>query len=330
VDFKRPPKWKRILKRAACVALATVATAGLAGWLVQWRRDVRFRKSHPPPGRMVEVDGHKIHCRERGDGALTFVMEPGLGDYSGSWGALEPALAELGRVFMYDRAGLGWSEACAYPRSVPQLAAELHRVLEAAHVPRPYILVGHSLGGAIVTLYAMDHPENVAGLLLLDPSHKDQFTKLPSPPLALTFLMAQLSRTAPIGLPQLMMGSRPVTGQTKHVQTAGAEMRAALELNKAWGDRRIDFGNTPIYVLTGGALNHVPGRSETEKKSTWTIWHALHAELVAASSSAVRQHIVVANAPHYMHHAHSAAVVEAARSLVERLQSEGAGVTTIH
>lgn len=325
MDIRRPPKWKRTLKRTVRLGLAFMFLTALTGWVIQWRRDVNFRARHPPPGRMIAVDGNNMHVREVGAGEVTFVLEAGLGDYSGSWGQLEKALAALGRVFMYDRAGLGWSEACSDPRTIPQLSAELHQLLRAAQVRPPIILVGHSLGGAIVTRYAMEHPGEVTGLLLLDPSHKDQFGRLPAPPAGLMLVMTQVSRTAGFGVPQLLMGaSDPVVTQSRHVLTAGAEMRAALAMASAWGDRRIDLGHTPIYVLTNGEPPPIPGATEAEKRAGLATWIALHEELLAASSSEVRRHIVISGASHYLHRTHFAAVADAARELVERLKMQPA------
>jgi pimeloyl-ACP methyl ester carboxylesterase len=322
VDFKRPSRWKRILRRTAMISVGLLGAAMLFGFVVQRRRDAAFRASHPAPGTMVDVGGRKTHCRALGSGDFTFILEPGLGDYSGAMATLEAPLAKLGRVFVYDRAGLGWSESSSQPRTVPQLASELHQVLEAAHVRKPYILVGHSLGGAVHTYYAMDHPGDVAGLLLIDPSHKDQFTKLPAPPAGMTLLMTQISRTAPLGLPQLLMQSRdPVKNQTRHILTSGAEMRAALKLVATWGDRPLSLGHTPIYVLTAGDQSHAPGKTREERKAAWEAWNTLHDDLVAASTSEIRKHDIVAGASHYLHQTHAAEVVRAARELVNRIKT---------
>ncbi|NIP78401.1 MAG: alpha/beta fold hydrolase, partial [Gemmatimonadetes bacterium] len=128
------------------------------------------------------MGGHQLHYRLLGEGPVTFVLESGGGEYSGTWGEIEDDLGEIGRVFVYDRAGMGWSEEGPHPRTVDRIVDELHTALERADVPAPYVLMGHSLGGMIATLYSMEHPGEVAGLLLIDPSHKDQMKRLPQPP----------------------------------------------------------------------------------------------------------------------------------------------------
>ena len=73
---------------------------------------------------------------------------------------------------LYDRAGTGWSDAIALPRTAAAVAEELRALLAAADVPAPYVLVGHSLGGAYIRRYAQLFPDEVAGLLFLDPAHE--------------------------------------------------------------------------------------------------------------------------------------------------------------
>ena len=322
MDIKRPPKWKRLLKKTVLSFAVAVAAVAAVGFLVQHHRDADFRTQHPAPGSFVKVDGRQVHFRQSGDGDFTFVLEAGLGDYSGSWGTLAPALAEIGRVFVYDRAGLGWSEESPHPRTARHIASELHDVLESVHARKPYILVGHSLGGVSQFCYALDYPDEVAGLLLIDPSHKDQLKRLPAPPAIFTLVFPQITRTAPFGLPQLLFRSPdPVQNQTRHVQSSGAELRAFLNIAETWGDRPLHLGNMPIYVLTAGDYKGMPGKSDAEKRAVWEIWRSLHAELAAASSSEIRKQEIIEGASHNIHRTHPAAVVEAAKELVDRIRA---------
>ncbi|MGO9462553.1 MAG: alpha/beta fold hydrolase [Isosphaeraceae bacterium] len=74
---------------------------------------------------------------------------------------------------LYDRAGTGWSDYVDLPRSAAEVTDELRSLLHVALVPAPYLLVGHSLGGFYVRRYAQRFPDEVAGLLFLDPAHED-------------------------------------------------------------------------------------------------------------------------------------------------------------
>jgi pimeloyl-ACP methyl ester carboxylesterase len=309
-----------MLKKTALSFAVFIGAALTFGFVVQLRRDAEFRHSRPPPGSFVKVDGRRIHFRLHGAGDFTFVLETGLGDYSGSWDPLEPALTGLGRVFSYDRAGLGWSDESPYPRTARQIAVELHAVLEAAHVPKPYILVGHSLGGICQTLYATLYPNEVAGLLLIDPATEDQFKKLPRPSALVAWVFPQISRAAAFGIPQfLFTSSDPVQNLTSHVRTTGAELRAAMSMATTQGDGLLDLGDIPITVLTAGDYRTMPGQSDSEKKTAWDMWRSLHEELLTESSSKIRSHKIVVGATHYIYRDQPAAVIDAARELVDNI-----------
>src|SRR4029079_17451033 len=87
-------------------------------------------------------------------------------------------VAQFTRVCRYDRANRGQSDSAPKPRSAQDAVNDLHAVLITAKVPAPYVLVGHSLGGIIVRLYAHQYPGEVAGLVLVDPAHEDQFARM--------------------------------------------------------------------------------------------------------------------------------------------------------
>ncbi len=302
--------------------MGLLVSAAIFGLAFQAWRDARIRATHPAPGKFVTIEGRRVHYRVHGEGTMTFVLEPGLGDYSGDWGELESSLAKIARVFVYDRAGLGWSDASPKPRTAEQIVMELHEVLARAQIPKPYLLVGHSLGGLTQTLYAIRYPGDVAGLLLIDPTHKDQMRRMPGPPALMAFLMTQISRTAAFGLPQLLMGaSDPIKNQTRYVRAAGAEMRSFLSDAGGWGDQALDLGSTPIYVLTAGAHPVFPGKSAEESDAIWATWRSLHEELVAASESEIRQHDIIDGATHYIYRTRPDAVIAAAAELVERIDA---------
>jgi pimeloyl-ACP methyl ester carboxylesterase len=322
MDIKRPPQWKRILKRAIFSCATLFAIVVMLGFVVQRHRDADFFAKHPPPDPLMEVDGHRIHFRQSGAGDFTFVLEAGLGDYSGSWGTFETSLAGIGRVFVYDRAGLGWSEQSPQSRTAQQIATELHQVLVKAQIKKPYILVGHSSGAISQIRYAMEYPDEVAGLLLIDPGHKDQFKRLPAAPAVFVYLLPQITRAAPFGLPQLLFeSSDPVQNLVRHVETSGAELRSLLNIDETWGNRPMHVGNIPLYVLTAGDFHEMPGTSDAEKRMAWETWKSLHAELVAGSSSEIRRQVIVEGATHYIHRTDAAVVLDAAKEMLARIKA---------
>jgi pimeloyl-ACP methyl ester carboxylesterase len=324
MDFPRPPKRKRWPRRIALVGTGLVVAVVVTCFLVQWRRDAAFA-AQSAPGSFVAVDGHRIHYRLVGRGDVTFVLEAGLGDYSANWGGLEGSLADMGRVFVYDRAGTGWSEAGPEPRSPDQIVKELHAALVAAQVPKPWILVGHSWGGYTQMLFAEQFPEGVAGLFLIDPSHPQQFRRIPAakPPRWLNFAMAQFPRLARSGLPQLLYRSpEPIKMTSRYLDAAGAEFRAALVVGETPDVPLPHLGKLPLYILSSGELMGPPGEPVETTRFRQQIWLELHEELMTCSSGEIHRHIVVERAGHYIHLSRPNTVAQAAKEFTEQIQHQ--------
>lgn len=107
-------------------------------------------------------------------GGPTIVLEAGAGNDSSVWNRVQPEVAKFARVCTYDRAGLGGSDPVPKPRTVVALTEDLGALLANAKVTGPYILVGHSLGGILVRLYASYYPAAVVGMVLVDSAHEDE------------------------------------------------------------------------------------------------------------------------------------------------------------
>jgi pimeloyl-ACP methyl ester carboxylesterase len=134
---------------------------GLAWQALAARSD---RRRYSAPG--CVVDGLHIHCT--GEGTPAVVLEAGIAASSVSWALVQRGIAPHARVCAYDRRGLAWSAPCATPRTVDGYLADLRTVIHQTGAPA--VLVGHSFGGLLVRLYAERHPEDVAGLVLVDPA----------------------------------------------------------------------------------------------------------------------------------------------------------------
>ena len=143
------------------VPLAGVCFQMIAGWRDRRRMTLR--------GRLASVDGKRMFYCDPGAGACTVVFESGMIVSNLHWWDVQKAVAERARTFSYDRLGLGWSDPCTSERTPLQLATELHRLLQAAGVPPPYVLVSHSYGVMIQRVFALEYPEEVAGMVLIDP-----------------------------------------------------------------------------------------------------------------------------------------------------------------
>lgn len=125
--------------------------------------------------KMVDVGGHDLYTIVKGSGNKTVVFESGLGDDSGAWLARRTFqnTADFARAIAYNRAGYEPSELGTGRRSVEQMISELDEVISKQADNKKVVLVGHSLGGMIIRAYAINHPEKVAGLVFVDPSHED-------------------------------------------------------------------------------------------------------------------------------------------------------------
>lgn len=137
--------------------------------------------SYAKPGELVAVDtGRHLNLRCSGSGPMTVLLESGSHADSGSWFRVQPLLSARARVCSYDRAGYGFSDEGPLPRGLDADVSDLHALIEAAGLRRPLVLVGHSLGTNIVRRYAIDHPGDVAGMVLVDPPAQDLARFLPA------------------------------------------------------------------------------------------------------------------------------------------------------
>jgi pimeloyl-ACP methyl ester carboxylesterase len=128
-----------------------------------------YARSHD----MIDVGhGRRMNLFCMGKGATAVVFDSGLSDWSSIWALVQPTVAKTTRACSYDRAGMGYSDTSSEPaaRSPIAIVEDLHTLLHAAKVVMPVIVVGHSLGGFNMKLYAAIYPDDVAGLVLVDPS----------------------------------------------------------------------------------------------------------------------------------------------------------------
>lgn len=122
-------------------------------------------------GRLVTIGDRALWLECIGDGEPAVILDSGLGGDHRTWDRVQPEVAEATRVCMYDRAGIGDSDAATGSRTAADAVADLHDLLASAEIGPPYVLVGFSFGGAISQLYASTYPDEVAGLVLVESNH---------------------------------------------------------------------------------------------------------------------------------------------------------------
>ena len=128
-----------------------------------------------PNGTTLGATDFYLHCM--GTGSPTVLLEAGLGSTSDVWYQVQPQLARSTRVCAYDRAGLGGSDPGPTPRTSATIVSELHTLLARAGIAGPYVLVGHSIAGYHLRLFAHRYPGTVVGMVLVDASHPDQIAR---------------------------------------------------------------------------------------------------------------------------------------------------------
>lgn len=170
--------FKKILKIAGIALLLIITVPLLIGQVLRFAANVE-----PPPGKLVDVGGYKLHINCVGptqptdEDLPTVVIETGAGTSSPNYHWIQKGVAEKTRVCAYDRAGLGWSEESNLPRDAGTISDALHTLLDKEGVERPFVFAGHSIAGLYMRDYVERYPDEVAGLVFLDPSHPDQMAR---------------------------------------------------------------------------------------------------------------------------------------------------------
>jgi pimeloyl-ACP methyl ester carboxylesterase len=148
----------------------------LVQFLLSRADDHRF----PAPGKLIDIGGARMHVQQSGQGRPVALLEAGIAASSLSWSLTQLLLSAITATYSYDRAGLGWSVADRFECSLPQMCDELHALVVALELPKPYILVAHSFGSYIVTTYAQRYSSELAGVVLVDPLTPEEWAN-PTP-----------------------------------------------------------------------------------------------------------------------------------------------------
>jgi pimeloyl-ACP methyl ester carboxylesterase len=276
----------------ALVVLLLVAVGGA------FETIARATSSNPPlGGRTYLVDGHRLYLHCVGAGAPTVVLFNGLGERTPSWAWIQRSVSSSTRVCAFDRAGEGWSGG-AIARDGRQLTSDVQGLLAAAHVPGPYVLAGHSVGGIHALLYAARYPEHVAGLALLDSSTPYQFD-LPDYPGFYAMWRrgsALLPSLARAGLARVTFGRLGSPGLPPRARRAARAFAASPRELRA---NRAELAQLPRLFDEAKAVRSLDGKPlavVTAAVGNQRGWRAAQERLAELSTSSV--HRTVAGATH--------------------------------
>jgi len=152
-----------------------LSTALIALNLATWGTNVAQQTpsaGYPPPGHLIDIGGRKLHLHCTGRDTPTVILVAGGGAFSIDWTLVQRRVEGTTRVCSYDRAGLGWSDPGPGEETVEETIDDLHRLLRAAGDTGRHILVGASIGGIYIRAYQHAYPNEVAGLIFANSSHR--------------------------------------------------------------------------------------------------------------------------------------------------------------
>jgi pimeloyl-ACP methyl ester carboxylesterase len=242
-----------------------------------------------PTGRRVDIGARALYLDCTGGGGPTVVLEGGI---ASDWAAVQPVVAGFTRVCSYDRPDSPSSRSDPTPeRTAQEVVDDLRTMLVAAGEPGPYVLVGHSLGGLYVQLFAYQHPDKVAGLVLVDPTPEEFPTRLAQ-------MLASLGTPVP---------ARPLGTPAAVEEISVEQMRAARQAGT--------LRPIPLVVLSHGRADdpaqRPPGWPLAEEER---IFRELHAELVRLVPNG--RHVIAEGVGHDIHQERPELVNEAVHLVV--------------
>ncbi|HYG94226.1 MAG TPA: alpha/beta hydrolase [Nocardioides sp.] len=220
-------------------------------------------------GLFALADGRELYLRCTGAGSPTVILEGGDDDDSSSYQFAEAQLAATTRTCVYDRANLGRSDADPRCRGLEEIVTDLEQLLSAAEVPAPYVLVGTSGGGHITVGYAVDHPEQVTGMVLVEVP-----PPFPDPP---RWLVAETRCDAP----------------------GNVESRDFLQVERDAWDTRREVGDIPVTVISNQygpdevaaapAFERALIRDNVERQQGWLVLSPDAEQVVVHTGHAVEE-----------------------------------------
>jgi pimeloyl-ACP methyl ester carboxylesterase len=319
----------RALLAGFCLVTVCLAISGALYQMIgTWRDARRF----PNRGHLVQAGSIRMNIDCGGQGSPTVILESGSGGPSIDWLMVQPEVAKFARVCSYDRAGYGWSDSGTAPRSSLKIARELKQLLQAAGEEGPYVLVGHSMGGYDIRVYAGQYPSDVVGMVLVDASHEDQELRAPASirnwqrahrkhprweklkyffQLHLGWARLTADRDAPDFWPRAFRQEEEfLTLPTKHQFAVIDEDQVFPTLSAAEVRAAGNLGDRPLIVLTATRQDdippEIPPKDAQAEEDLWV--HQLQPELARLSTHGKQ---IVVDSSHEMPTQHPEVVISA-------------------
>jgi pimeloyl-ACP methyl ester carboxylesterase len=295
------------------------------------------------PVKLIDIgNGQRLNLYCVGSGSPAVIFDAGLGDSTISWALVQPTVSKKTMACSFDRAGLGFSDAARRPSTPINQSEDLHALLQAAHIKPPYILVGHSMAGMNVRVYADKFPDEVVGMVIVDGSHEDQTERMWAvDPKKKAYYKknndAQLQNlrkctgyaqkglvegtpefkrcVSDFGLPDNHYSEAINAAVLKYTitpawQAANVSEEENFSYESADETRatRKNFGDMPIFVLTHSPPLKSKDETQDRRNQYTLVWEELHSEVAAMSTRGVN--IIVPNSKHYIQYDHPQVVVD--------------------
>ena len=238
------------------------------------------------------LGGPGLYGLKAGQGAPAVVFVSGMGEDLNTWKDVQPKTAELTTTFIYDRAGLGRSETSPGSRDARTLAVELRALLRQEAVSPPFVVVGHSLGAWIASVFAHDYPKETAGLVLIDPAYREARLRSALLPADWAEREQALARYAT----EMSDAQRR---EKEALDASGEQVFAAFPLPRV-----------PAVLLTGTKINPSFPSSGVERD----VKLQDHKEWMAKAGAV--EHVIVTDARHYIQNEAPQQVIAAITSVV--------------
>ena len=298
-------------------------------------------EAYTHPQLMVQIErGRRLNLYCAGKGSPTVVFDSALGDDTSDWGLVQPKIAQSTRACSYDRAGIGFSDPARRASSSINIVDDLHRLLVAAHVNPPYIMVGHSYGTLNVQLFAAHFPIEVVGMVLLDPQPQEWMNDIKRlvPHWQTDEFEPKIARQRAC-VAESLAGFTPNSDLYKKC-VGGSDERFSDSINAAhltlysrpayqrallsedenvYGgisedqvrDGRKSFGAMPLIVLTRSPNTSplAPDETAESRDAIYQAWVQRENEIASLSSSGVNK--VIPNTGHFIQLQQPTAVIEA-------------------
>lgn len=251
--------------------------------------------------RFVEIDGHKQHILDKGEGTPVVIFITGAGADLNNFSVIQEEIATLTRTLSYDRAGIGLSEEINTERTVGHFAIELNEILEKEDIEPPYLIVSHSLGSFISRWYAHSYPSKVMGMVLIDPAYEGFMDTIRNTRSAEQ--RRRMKDMVDLGIVNKPKATRKELEMLRHDEQLMRSTRLPVDI--------------PITMLTSGRFS----KKERDAGATAediALWVQFHENLKVQAPQL--KHIVTEKSGSFIHHDEPELVVKEIKSMIEALR----------